>query len=101
MLQLLSYTFLPPALRHLLIDVHSLRIIPLVPRSPSSFLNQTLTGGGDAFSRQSSPLHPRPPPFRACSQTEGAPTGLPVNFLLRGLIQYYMALGDGVNFSSV
>lgn len=97
MLQLLTYTFLPPALRHLLIDVHSLRIIPLVPRSPSSFLNQTLTGGGDAFSRQSPP----PPPFRACSQTEGAPTGLPVNFLLRGLIQYYTALGDGVNFSSV
>lgn len=62
----------------------------LIPKS------QTLTGGGDAFSRQSPP-----PPFRACSQTEGAPTGLPVNFLLRGLIQYYTALGDGVNFSSV
>lgn len=72
-------------------------LIPLVPCSPSSFLNQTLTGGGAAFSRQSCP----PPPFRACIQTEGAPTGLPVNFLLRGLIQYYMALGDGVNFSSV
>lgn len=95
--QLLGDAFLPPALHQLLIHVHSLRLIPLVPCSPSSFLDQTLTGGGAAFSRQSPPLLL----FRACIQTEGAPTGLPVNLLLRGLIQYYMALGGGVNFSSV
>lgn len=72
-LYLLSYSFLPPALHHLLIDVHSLRLIyllsfllPHTPCSPSSFLNQTLTGGGV------NPLLPK---------------GLPVNFLLWGLIQ--------------
>lgn len=52
-------------------------LIPLVPCSPSSFLNQTLTGGGAAFSRQSCPP---PPPFPGLYSNRGSANGAPREF---------------------
>ena len=59
-----------------------------------------MTGGGAAFHANASP--PLPSPVFSCAPSNRqSAKGLPVNFLLQGLIRYYLAARDNMNFSSV
>lgn len=112
--------FLPRRSITLLIDVHSVYVVLLPAKislsapslcclvclslssfhSSSSSLNQTVTGGGAAFHANASP--PLPSPVFSCAPSNRqSAKGLPMNFLLQGLIRYYLAVRDNMNFSSV